>query len=192
MLFEKVQLERSEKVLRVVRKHWFILVSELFVVFIMSLLPFVALFALSVLPAEYEFFSLAERLNLQLATFATAAWLLLTFMVGYMIWTNYYLDVWIITDRRIIYIDQRGFFNRNVSMFRLERLQDIEIKTVGIIQTFLNFGTLSAQTAGSFESNFISHGLPDPRGLQALIQRATDTRINHPESETTGVSSSLR
>ena len=100
-------------------------------------------------------------------------------MAGFMIWTNYYLDLWIITDRRIIYVDQKSFFNRNVSMFRLERLQDIEIKTVGLLQTFLNYGSLSAQTAGSTESNFDSTGLPDPRGLQAIIQRAMDARLKN-------------
>lgn len=177
MLFEKIHLEQSEKVLRVVRKHWFIIVSELFGVTLMALFPFLILFAVSALPESVQFFSLQNESVVPVTTFAIAAWLLLTFMTGFMIWTNYYLDLWIITDRRIIYVDQRSFFHRNVSMFRLERLQDIEIKTVGILQTFLNYGTLSAQTAGSNESNFFSSGLPDPRGLQATIQRAMDTRL---------------
>ena len=186
MLFEKVQLEKTEKVLKTVRRHWFILVSELFAILLMALLPFAALVTLSLLPEEMRLFSL-EQANLQVIAFAVAAWLLLTFMAGYMVWTNYYLDVWLITDRRVIYINQRAFFYRDVSMFRLERLQDIEIKTAGLIQTFLNFGSLTAQTAGSVESNFVSHGLPDPRGLQALIQRATDARINRTHQDQSAV-----
>ncbi len=94
-----------------------------------------------------------------------------------MIWTNYYLDLWIITDRRIVVVEQLSFFNRNISMFRIERLQDIEVRTTGLLQTFLNYGTLAAQTAGHFESNFSSSGLPDPRGLQAIIQKAMDERL---------------
>lgn len=177
MLFEKVQLEDSEVILKIVRRHWFIIVAELFAIFIAALLPFALLATLAFLPEDMQLFSLGNLLTLQVVTFAICAWLLMTFMTGFMLWTNYYLDTWIVTDRRIIYIDQRSFFNRNVSMFRLERLQDIEIRTVGIIQTFLNFGTISAQTAGSTENNFISYGLPDPRGLQATIQRAVDTRL---------------
>ena len=177
MLFEKIQLEDSEVILKIVRRHWFIIISELFAVLIAALFPFAVIGSFAFLPAEMQVFSLGDMLTLQIVTFGISAWLLLTFMVGFMLWTNYYLDTWIVTDRRIIYIDQRGFFNRNVSMFRLERLQDIEIRTVGIIQTFLNFGTISAQTAGSTENNFISSGLPDPRGLQATIQRAMDTRL---------------
>lgn len=177
MLFEKIHLENTEKVLKVVRKHWFVIVAELFSILIVALLPFAGLFALSFLPDEIKPFSLASFETLQVVLFAIAAWIFISFITGFMIWTNYYLDVWIITDRRIIYVDQRSFFNRNVSMFRLERLQDIEIKTVGILQTFLNYGSLSAQTAGHFESNFKSSGLPDPRGLQATIQRAMDARL---------------
>lgn len=177
MLFEKVQLEKSEVILKIVRRHWFVIVSELFAVFIAALFPFIMLASLAFLPDDMQVLSLGDTVTFQVVTFGISAWLLLTFMTGFMLWTNYYLDTWIVTDRRIIYIDQRSFFNRNVSMFRLERLQDIEINTVGIIQTFLNFGTISAQTAGSTQNNFVSSGLPDPRGLQATIQRAMDARM---------------
>ena len=109
--------------------------------------------------------------------FILASWSLLVLMLGFMAWTHYYLDLWIITDRRIITIDQVHFFNRKVSSFRLERLQDIKVSINGIIPTFLNFGTLRAQTASALESNFMSSGLPDPREIQATIQRATDARL---------------
>ncbi len=177
MLFEKIHLESNEKVLRVVRKHWFIIFSELFGVALAALLPFLVLYLFSIVPTDILNYDLQIENISKIVTFAISAWLLLCFMSGFMIWTHYYLDIWIITDRRIIYIDQKSFFIRNVSMFRLERLQDIEIRTTGIIPTLLNYGSLSAQTAGSTESNFDSTGLPDPRGLQATIQRAMDTRL---------------
>ncbi len=93
------------------------------------------------------------------------------------VWTHYYLDLWVITDRRIIVIDQIHFFNRKVSSFRLERLQDIKVRISGILPTLLNYGTIRAQTASAAESNFTSPALPDPRGLQALIQGAMDERL---------------
>ncbi len=186
MLFEKIQLEKTEAILKIVRRHWFIIVSELFAVVIASVLPFAIIIALVLLPQDLQFVNLVDPIVMKGLIFGISAWLLFTVMVGFMLWTNYYLDTWIVTDRRIIYIDQRSFFDRNVSMFRLERLQDIEIRTKGIIQHFLNFGTISAQTAGSTENNFISTGLPDPRGLQATIQRATDARLRNLRSVDTG------
>lgn len=177
MLFEKIQLEPGEELLTVVRKHWFIIVAELFGTFIMLLIPFVLLFAFALFPSVLESTEISLRDYTTLITFAVAGWSILSLMSGFMIWTHYYLDLWIITDRRIILVDQITFFNRNVSIFRLERLQDIEFYQKGILATLLNFGTIRAQTASAFESNFKTNGLPDPRGLQATIQRAMDARL---------------
>ena len=57
------------------------------------------------------------------------------------------------------------------------RMQDIKVTITGIIPTLLNFGTIRAQTASAAESNFTSPALPDPRGLQSLIQTAMDARL---------------
>ncbi len=177
MLFEKIQLEENEEVLQMVRKHWFVITMELFGTFMMTLFPFFVLFILALLPDSMNIFDIHPSEYTAIITFAIASWLVLTLMSGFTIWTHYHLDLWIITDRRIIAIDQVHFFNRNVSIFRLERLQDIEFVIKGILPTFLNYGIISAQTAGHSEHNFHSGGMPDPRGLQATIQKAMDKRL---------------
>ena len=177
MLFEKIQFEPDEKILKTVRKHWFVIVTELFVTLVLLLVPFFILFVIALFPSQLLILDVSLGEYTGLIAFFLSAWSLLTLMVGFAIWTHYYLDMWIITDRRIILIDQVGFFNRNVSVFRLERLQDIKFYIKGIIPTILNFGTLRVQTAGALESNFKTSGLPDPRGLQAIIQKSTDTRL---------------
>jgi len=160
-----------------VRKHWFVITAELFGIAILLLLPFVLLLSSSVLQSALATLAIDLTGYSALIVFGTAAWILLSLLSGFAIWTHYYLDLWIVTDRRIILVDQIRFFSRNVSVFRLERMQDIEYKIKGIIPTLLNFGTLKAQTAGAHESNFNSTGLPDPRGLQATIQSAMDHRM---------------
>ena len=177
MLFERIQLEPGEEVLKVVRKHWFIIVAELFGTAMMALVPFFLLVAFTFIPDAWIPADFNSLLAAELITWAIAGWLVITLMASYAIWTHYYLDLWVITDRRIIVVDQIGFFNRKVSSFRLERMQDIKVSIRGILATFLNFGTLRAQTASSAESNFKSTGLPDPRGLQSLIQGAMDRRL---------------
>jgi hypothetical protein len=176
MLFEKIQLEANEKILLTVRKHWFVITAELVAASLFAFLPFLILLLLNVMP---EFVPITVDLGAYTAliVYATAGWVLITFLSAFMIWTHYYLDLWVITDHRIIVIDQIHFFNRKVSSFRLERLQDIKVSINGIIPTFLNFGTLRAQTASAAESNFMTTGLPDPRGIQSVIQKATDERL---------------
>ncbi len=176
MLYEKIQLEADEKVLKTVRKHWFVIVAELFGIAAMLALPFFLATFLLLFPGFTVAFDWLESYA-SLLIFGTAFWLLMSLLTGFMLWTHFYLDLWVITDRRIIVIDQIHFFNRKVSSFRLERLQDIKVTINGILPTFLNFGTLRAQTASAAESNFQTAGLPDPKGLQALIQHAMDERL---------------
>ena len=177
MLFEKIKLEPGEEVLATVRKHWFVIMAELFGTFTLILLPFVFIIGAIVFRGFLGDFGESLFNHIPLLIFGSAAWILLSLLGGFAIWTHYYLDLWVVTDRRIILVDQVRFFSRNVSVFRLERMQDIEYKIKGIIPTLLNFGTLKAQTAGAHESNFNSTGLPDPRGLQAKIQQAMDARM---------------
>lgn len=176
MLFEKIQLEPDEKVIKTVRKHWFVITLELLTIIFFGLMPVFGLIFALALPPEAMVVSFLET-QTPTIIFGITAWLLLSAMATAAAWTHYYLDLWIITDRRIIVIDQLGFFNRKVSNFRLERLQDIKISINGLIATLLNYGTVRAQTASAAESNFESRFLPDPRELQSLIQNAMDTRL---------------
>ncbi len=176
MLFEKIELEVDEEILKVVRKHWFVLFIELFGVGVTLLLPYIALALTPFLPMPPAVLELLWS-EPALLLFVLALWSLLALFLAFSIWTHFSLDLWSITDLRIILVDQIHFFNRNVSIFRLERLQDIEYYIKGILPTLLNFGTIRAQTASAFESNFKTTGLPDPRGLQATIQQAMDARL---------------
>jgi len=176
MLFEKIHLEDDEEVIKVVRKHWFIIVAELFGVVLMTFIPFLVLVVFVVFPEMVQIKNMSASHVIPLFTFFTSLWLILSIMMGYMIWTHYYLDLWVITNKRIIMIDQLHFFNRTVSSFRLERLQDLKVSINGIIGTFLNFGSIRAQTASTAENNFAMNGLPDPRGLLSLMQKLADNR----------------
>lgn len=176
MLYDKIELEPDENVLRTVRKHWFVITVELLSIVMMGFLPVIGCIVLLNLPFNLEIANLFAD-NMAVIMFMLCTWLLLSVMAATVSWTHYYLDLWVITDRRIIVIEQISFFNRKVSNFRLERMQDIKVTISGIIPTLLNFGTIRAQTASAAESNFTSPALPDPRGLQSLIQTAMDARM---------------
>lgn len=177
MLFDKIQLEKDEHVLVEARKHWFVIAVELLTVAFVALTPFLLLGFLSASKGMLSSAGVIIQMDGNVITFACAAWLLVCVISGFTIWTHYYLDLWLVTDHRIISVDQIHFFNRSVAIFRMERLQDIEYQINGLLPTFLNFGTISAQTAGHHDHNFRATGMPDPRGLQATIQGAMDRRL---------------
>ncbi|MEZ4195207.1 MAG: PH domain-containing protein [Candidatus Paceibacterota bacterium] len=186
MLYEKIEFEPDETVLITVRKHWFVILSELLGVFLTLLSPFFIVFLLAFLPDLLPS-SLHLGTYLPIFAFAMTVWIIFSLLTAFMIWTQYYLDLWVVTDHRIIAVDQVHFFNRKVSSFRLERLQDMKVTVNGIIPTFLNFGDIHAHTAGTGEENFSTTGLPDPRNLQAIIQKATDARLKSINQGVTGL-----
>jgi hypothetical protein len=177
MLLETLDLEDGEDILTVVRKHWFVLASELAGVVFMALFAIILLNVFLGVSGAYGVLTVDTSAYTPEITFLTTLWLLFSVCGGFVVWTHYFLDLWIITDRRIISAEQVHFFNRNVAIFRLERLQDIEFKIKGLIPTFFNYGTISAQTAGHMEANFTSNGMPNPDVLQSTIQKAMDARL---------------
>ncbi len=178
MLFEKIQLESDEKILTIVHKHWFVFALKVAGVLFLALLPVLAWLGISTFLQ-----SATDVVQIDLSTYTPyflffyCVWLLGNWIVLALMYTDYYLDIWVITDRRIISIDQLGLFRRQIGSFRLEKLQDINIAIDGIIATFLNFGMVEAQTASGSEEEFRSFNLPRPRELKSIILKAADERM---------------
>jgi uncharacterized membrane protein YdbT with pleckstrin-like domain len=171
MLAERINLDSDEHIIALVRKHWFLLVLQLLGVGIAAILPF----AIHVCIAYFMALQPLEIIvGPHIITYMYAAWFLVIWMALFGVWTNYYLDVWTITNKRLIAVDQRGLFHRNTGSFRLERLQDINVSVRGIIATFLNFGDLEVETASN-DQQFVARGIPNPQELKAIILRAADT-----------------
>lgn len=168
---ERIQLDTDERILLVVRKHWFILLRDTIVPVLLFIVP-VGLFFW----ADNSIYSgrIIPSFPHRGATvlFLISLWGLVTWLMLFLLWTDYYLDMWTITNRRIIAIDQRGLFRRAVASFRYERLQDINIEINGFIATMLDFGELHAQTASAYRDAFEIKGIPNPRAVKALILRA--------------------
>ncbi len=175
MLVDKLQLEADEDILKQTRRHWFVLFTQLFGLILGALAP---LALLVFLPAFTNGFFTIDLSNYGAEiTFAYLLWLLFIWIGIFTIWTNYYLDLFVLTDRRVILLNQKGFFRRNVASFRLERLQDMNVEIHGVIATLLDYGTLHVETAGHGDEEFRATGIPRPRDLKSLILRASDQRL---------------
>ncbi len=171
MLLDTFPLEPGETIITTIRQHWFIIATELLMIILLGLAPIIVLTGLASNPEAAEFLSRFES-SFPYLLFLVCLWLLMTTFAATAAWTHHFLDLWVLTDRRFIAIEQIGFFNRRVSNLRLERIQDIQAAVSGLIPTLLNFGTLRLQTAGAVENNFVLKHVPAPRELQALIATA--------------------
>ena len=178
MLYEKIKLEDDEKVITVIRKHWWVIFLHVFSITVIIWFPLFGFFVITRVDLPLMAIDIPAVLSgYQVHLFFLyTVWIFINWIILFNLWTDYYLDLWVVTTKRVIAIDQRGLFSRFVGSFRLDRLQDINIEINGIIPTFLNFGTIEAQTAGDSNQEFRTHNMPDPRGLKALIVKAADER----------------
>ena len=169
-----IDLDPNEQVIKKVRRHKIVLIfNSLFAIFFV-LIP----------PVIYGFVQgniVLKGNNLAFFLMIYFSILLFVWIVFFKRWTDYYLDVLLITNKRVIDIDQRGFFNRDVATITLEKIQDVSVNVNGIIATFLSFGTLTIQSAGEM-TEFIIHDIPEPNEIKALIYELYKRRTEAPQS----------
>ncbi len=113
--------------------------------------------------------------------FGVSLYLLLWWNAVFYRLTMYLLDIWIVTDHRVIDSQQFGFFHRTVAELGLARIQDISTKLQGTMATFFNFGNLDIQTAGT-EPKFRFEQIPNPAKVKDVIVHAHNEYMStHPD-----------
>ena len=148
-----IQLHQNEEPILIIRKHWIVLLEHSSIILFLLLVPVVGYPFINVLSglvvsvfsnAEGEMLTAFLNLFLVLYTMMVLAAFLFIFM-------DYYLDMWIVTNRRILDVEQRGLFSRRIAEIPLSSVQDVTIDIHGILRTLLKFGTIKIQTAGERE-----------------------------------------
>jgi membrane protein YdbS with pleckstrin-like domain len=140
----------DEEVKFILRRHKITLLPILVLSCLLALLPL----------AGYSLLALSGLSFFTYKPFSELYFLLITIYYGFLWiiifieWLDYYLDVWIITDQRILDIEQKNLFHRVSSELDLKRIQDISSKVEGPIQTFFQYGDIQIQTAS--ENNIIN------------------------------------
>jgi hypothetical protein len=161
-----LHLDPGESVIMEVRKHWFVFFAYGAFLFVAAVVP----------PIFYE--TIVHFINIDvsiqgdfssLVTFAYMLWLLILWMGFFVQWTNYYLDVWYVTQKRIIDVEQKSLFHREISSLRFDKIQDLTINVKGLLATFLNFGDVQVQTAAENSEDFHMTNAANPERVRQII-----------------------
>lgn len=163
----------NETIKLIIRRHVLILISAYFYLFIMAVLPVVFyIFAIPTLFPAFNIYPYDRIFFLLCLIYYGFIWI-----AAFVIWTDYYLDIWIITDQRIIDIEQTGLFSRVVSELDLKRIQDITSEVKGMAQTMFGFGDVHIQTASEqtkFNLTSIPHPVVTRRAIMDLYETARE------------------
>ena len=158
-------LEPNERILGYFRKHWIRFAFEIVPYALVVLVPFIFPTLLQIfLPRSLERVVSASW-------FLLVLWLLFAWVEFFILWTNYYLDVWVLTNRRLMNANQRTLFSREVATLELEKIQDIAIDVNGFVETFFGYGTIRIQTAGEFQE-FLLDDAANPEEVKRRILAA--------------------
>ena len=153
----------NEKIELVVREHWFFLVTRLLVVVGLFILLLVAqTYGPSVVPALFtgtaaKVMSLLSQLFVLILIFGT-----------FLIWVFYYLNIQIVTNLRIVDIDQYGLFSRSISELHIDKIEDVTSEAHGPFATIFGFGNVYVQTAGAVD-RFEFDRVPMPEHIVKLV-----------------------
>jgi len=163
-------LENDETIIRYIRKHWILFVVHIFPIIILALLPII-------FPALIDFFLPAQLERFKDAGWALyCMWLIVLWVWGFLLWTEYYLDVWVLTNRKIISADQKTLFNRQMSTLELEKIQDVSIEVNGFIGTMFGYGTIRVQTAGEMRKFALEDAYHPEEAKELILETQVKVR----------------
>jgi len=110
----------------------------------------------------------------------TGLWLIggtyLIFVVSFMMmqWIIWYLDIWVLTDNRLVDTQLISLFNRKISQIPLSQVQDVQVDVQGYLPAIFGFGDVTVQSAGR-EGFFQMKSIKDPRGAAKKILELCET-----------------
>lgn len=166
----------GEEVQEIIHRHWFNIFLHLFVVIALGVL---LVGSFLILPLVFP--DLKDEIALRFSYFLQNTLFIFLWIYGFLIWIDYYFDVWVITNERIVNIEQKGLFAREVSELKFSNVQDVTSTVEGLLPTVLNYGDVYVQTAGEKE-RFVFRMVPDPYAVKdkimRLSQKATDDNLH--------------
>lgn len=155
MSLEKaLNLKDDEQVLYVAHQFPFTYWPSMLITFVLIVLPFFFLFPL----------------------FDLGWWGLLIFIAMILVGLIYglrqalkwYYNVFVVTDKRVVDIDQRGLFDRTVSAVPYQNIEDVSYRIKGVWQTVFRYGNVMVDTSSS-SANLAVQKIRHPHILQELI-----------------------
>lgn len=170
MFQEDFQFHQDEKTLYTVRRHWIFLLGD-----ILQIALYFIMFAVIVWIFQYlDFIPSFNIFGISFNSFLD----ILVYMWGIICWllfaekfTDYALDFWLVTNKRIIDSNLERLFHRYLATLELKDIEDISVKTTGMLSSYFSYGNLEVQTAGA-QNRFEMEQIARPELVQRIIFEA--------------------
>lgn len=150
--------EEEEKVVLFLRQHFIVNIPWIFISIIMIIAPTFILMTsiLDQFPQNFKFVFIL-------------IWYLITFAYVLQNFLNWFFNVYIITDERIVDVDFYNLIYKEVHDAHIDRIQDVTYNMGGVIRTIFNYGDVLIQTASEVP-NFDFLAVPQPDKVAKVLQ----------------------
>jgi len=155
--------EVDEPVYIFARPYW--------VSFLPTALIFVFLIAVSLLTMVgllSNIFPFLPAAQVQTSVYVLGIFQLLVLLVFFVAVLDFYYDIVVVTDRKVVDIDQEQLFFRRISQLNLEDVEDTTSVIKGFFPSVFNYGSVEVQTAGEAR-NFEIPNILHPHRVEAII-----------------------
>jgi len=174
-LTDIIKTKADEKILFVLHRHSFTFLSVVLLFLILFIIPIALYFMItSIFPHVLD-----STNTYTITILAVSVYYLSTYVFFYAAFIDFYLDMWVITDDRIIDVEQHSLFHREITELELFRIQDVTTQVQGVLPTLLNYGKVTVKTASN-NMGVVFHDVPNPNHIRnQLIQLAEQDRKKH-------------
>jgi len=101
-----------------------------------------------------------------------AVCLILGLLRAFLAWHAWWNSLVILTDQRVLFLEQRSIVNREFSECSLVSISQVSHQIKGVFNTLFGFGSIEITTGGS-PRPFTLPNMPSPYELQNEIQQVT-------------------
>jgi len=163
-IFNLIHKKQYEKVVARVRRHFVTYIPTMLFFLLLMMVPLGLYFLIqNIFP-----FLLTDPVGYPLLTMLASIYYLSLMLFLYTSFIEFYLDLHIITNDRMVDIEQITLFARKIAEVDLYQIQDVSSEIRGFFPTIFKYGDVDVQTAGSVPK-FSMKNVPQPHQLRRLI-----------------------
>ncbi len=169
-----------EKIVRTCRRHPITFVP--YVIF--SLLLLAAPLGLYWLVSESSLLSYFQtRTGWTIVVLGGSIYYLSCFLFFYTHFVTFHLDLWIVTNDRLLDMEQKGLFHRTISEVDLYQIQDASSEVHGVFPSIFHYGNIILQTAATVPKfTFKNVSNPDQLREEILHLTAEDRKFHQKQN----------
>lgn len=182
ILSHLIRQKGYEKIEYLLRRHPVTFVPQILLFILLMAVPFVVYLLINNLyPAVLD--PMTSKILFPIAVLVVSIYYFGLYLFFYSQFIEFYLDMWIVTNDRIVDVEQNGLFSRTISELDLYRVQDVTVDMDGIFPSLFKYGHVRVKTA-SQNLGIVFHNVSNPNQIrEALIQLSDEDRKHHQEEK---------